>query len=153
YPLYEQRYGFGELRVTVIFALYAIGVVIGLIAFGNLSDDIGRKVPLLAGLGLSALSALLFLTASSVAPLYAARVISGLSAGLFTGTATAFLVDLSAPARRRVASFVSAAVLLVGLGCGALLSGLLAAYASHPLRLPFAVDLVLIAVATGGLLL
>jgi MFS family permease len=153
YPLYEQRYGFGELRVTVIFALYAIGVVVGLIAFGNLSDDVGRKIPLFAGLGMSALSALLFLTAGSVPPLYPARVISGLSAGLFTGTATAYLVDLSTPARRRAASFVSAAVLLVGLGCGALLSGLLATYASHPLRLPFAVDLVLIAVAIAGLLL
>ena len=51
YPLYEQRYGFGELLVTVIFALYAIGVVAGLIAFGNLSDDIGRKLPLLRGAG------------------------------------------------------------------------------------------------------
>jgi MFS family permease len=153
YPLYEQRYGFGELLVTVIFALYAIGVIVGLIAFGNLSDDIGRKLPLLAGLGLSAVSALLFLFAGSLAPIYPARVISGLSAGLFAGTATAFLVDLSPPARRRLASFVSALVLLVGLGCGALLSGLLATYASDPLRLPFVIDLVLIAVATIGLLL
>jgi MFS family permease len=152
YPLYEQRYGFGELLVTVVFALYAIGVVAGLIAFGNLSDDIGRKLPLLAGLALSAVSALLFLFADSMAPIYPARVISGLSAGLFAGTATAYLVDLSPPERRRRASFVSAVVLLVGLGCGALLSGLLATYASHPLRLPFVVDLVLIALAIVGLL-
>jgi len=153
YPLYEKRYGFGELLVTVIFALYAIGVIAGLIAFGNLSDDIGRKPPLLLGLGLSALSAVLFLVADGLAPVYVARVVSGLSAGLFAGTATAYLVDLSPPARRRLASVVSAVVLLVGLGSGALISGLLATYGSHPLRLPFAVDLVLLAGATIGLVL
>jgi MFS family permease len=153
YPLYEKRYGFGELLVTVIFALYAIGVLAGLIAFGNLSDDIGRKPPLLLGLGLSALSAVLFLVADGLAPVYVARVVSGLSAGLFAGTATAYLVDLSPPARRRLASIVSAVVLLVGLGSGALISGLLATYGSHPLRLPFAVDLVLLAGATIGLVL
>src|SRR5580765_3478307 len=153
YPLLAQQYGFGELRVTVIFALYAIGVVVGLIAFGNLSDDVGRKPPLLLGLALAALSALLFLVAHSLVPIYAARVISGLSAGLFAGTATAYLVELSPPALRRRASFVSAVVLLVGLGCGALLSGLLATYATHPLRLPFALDLVLLAVAAIGLVL
>ncbi len=153
YPLLAQQYGFGELRVTVIFALYAIGVVVGLIAFGNLSDDVGRKPPLLLGLALAALSALLFLVAHSLVPIYAARVISGLSAGLFAGTATAYLVELSPPALRRRASFVSAVVLLVGLGCGALLSGLLATYAAHPLRLPFALDLVLLAVAAIGLVL
>src|SRR6476620_10270688 len=147
YPLLAQQYGFGELRVTVIFALYAIGVVAGLIAFGNLSDDVGRKPPLLLGLSLAALSALLFLLASSLAPIYAARFVSGLSAGLFAGTATAYLVELSPPKRRRRASFVSAVVLLVGLGCGALLAGRLATYADHPLRLPVAVDLVLLAVA------
>jgi hypothetical protein len=29
YPLFEQRYSFGELMVTVIFAVYAFGVIAG----------------------------------------------------------------------------------------------------------------------------
>lgn len=69
----------------MIFAIYAFGVIAGLILFGNLSDRLGRKPPLLLGLALSAASALLFLFVRSLAPIYAGRVVSGLSAGAFTG--------------------------------------------------------------------
>jgi MFS family permease len=152
YPLFEQRYAFGPLLVTVIFAIYAFGVIGGLVLFGNLSDRIGRKPILLLGLALSAASAILFLLAGSLVPVYAARIVSGLSAGIFTGTATAYLIDLAPPGSRRLASFVAVFANLGGLGAGALLSGLLAEWAPHALRTPFAVDLGLVAVVTVGLL-
>jgi len=151
YPLYEQRYSFGELIVTVIFAVYALGVIAGLLVFGNLSDEIGRKPVLLTGLAFSAISAFLFVFAGSLVPIFAGRVVSGLSAGVFTGTATAMLVDLAPGGRRRMASFVAVVVNLGGLGLGTLLSGLLADHARSPLRLPFIVDLVLLVPAVLGL--
>ena len=153
YPLFEEQYGFGPLLVTVIFAIYAFGVIAGLILFGNLSDRIGRKPVLLLGLVLSAASALLFLFAGSLAPVYVARIVSGLSAGIFTGTATAYVIDLAPGGRRRMASFAAVVANLGGLGAGTLLAGLLAQWAPHALRLPFAVDLCLVVVATVGLLL
>jgi MFS family permease len=153
YPLFSQRYSFGELMVTVIFAAYAFGVIAGLLAFGELSDVIGRKPVLLAGLILSAVSAVLFLFADSLAPIFAGRVVSGLSAGLFTGTGTAALVDLVPGDRRRLASFVAVVVNLGGLGLGTLLAGLLADYFRSPLRIPFIVDLGLLAPALVGVLL
>ena len=153
YPLYEQRYSFGELMVTVIFAVYALGVIAGLLVFGNLSDEIGRKPVLLTGLAFSAISAFLFVFAGSLVPIFAGRVVSGLSAGVFTGTATAMLVDLAPGGRRRMASFVAVVVNLGGLGLGTLLSGLLADHARSPLRLPFIVDLVLLVPAVLGLVL
>jgi MFS family permease len=152
YPLFEERYSFGELTVTVIFAVYAFGVIAGLLLFGNLSDEIGRKPVLLLGLAFSAASAFLFLFAGSLAPIYAGRVVSGLSAGIFTGTATAMLVDLAPGGRRRLASLVAVFVNLGGLGVGTLLSGLLADYCASPLRLPFIVDLGLLVPAFLGLL-
>jgi MFS family permease len=152
YPLFEERYSFGELTVTVVFAVYAFGVIAGLLVFGNLSDEIGRKPVLLLGLAFSALSALLFLFAGSLAPIYAGRVVSGFSAGIFTGTATAMLVDLAPGGRRRMASFVAVVVNLGGLGLGTLLAGLIADYARSPLRTPFVVDLVLLVPAVLGML-
>jgi MFS family permease len=153
YPLFEQRYSFGPLLVTVIFAIYAFGVIAGLILFGNLSDRLGRKPLLLLGLILSAASALLFLFAGSLAPIYAGRVVSGLSAGIFTGTATAYVIDLAPLPRRQLATVAAVFANLGGLGTGTLLSGLLGEWAPDPLRTPFAVHLGLVVVATAGLLL
>jgi MFS family permease len=152
YPLYEERYSFGELMVTVIFAVYAFGVIAGLLVFGNLSDEIGRKPVLLLGLGFSAASAFLFVFAGSLTPIFVGRVVSGLSAGIFTGTATATLVDLAPGGRRRLASIVAVVVNLGGLGLGTLLAGLLADYCTSPLRFPFIVDLGLLVPAVVGVL-
>jgi len=152
YPLFAERYSFGELMVTVIFAVYAFGVIAGLLGFGNLSDEIGRKPVLLLGIAFSATSALLFVFAGSLAPIFAGRVFSGLSAGIFTGTATAMLVDLAPGGRRRLGSLVAVVVNLGGLGLGTLLAGLLADYCTSPLRLPFLVQLGLLVPAVLGLL-
>ena len=153
YPLFQEKYSFGELTTTVVFAVYAFGVIAGLLLFGALSDEIGRKPVLAAGLAFSAGSALLFVFAGSLVPIYAGRILSGLSAGIFTGTATAALVDLVPGDRRRLASLVAIVVNLGGLGLGTLIAGVIADHASSPLRLPFVVDLVLLAAAGVALAL
>src|SRR5947209_5039353 len=94
YGLYRVRFGFSELMITVIFATYAVGVIAALLLFGRMSDVIGRKAVLLPGLACSAASAVCFLLAGGLGWLLAGRALSGLSAGIFTGTATAALVDL-----------------------------------------------------------
>src|ERR671930_197361 len=77
YPIYQQRFGFGELMITVIFATYAFGVIIGLILTGRLSDEIGRRPVLLAGLACAAVSAVLFLVAQDVPLVLVGRMLSG----------------------------------------------------------------------------
>jgi MFS family permease len=105
--IYQQDFGFSEFMVTVIFATYAGGVIGALLLFGRLSDQVGRRRALLPGLALSGLSAVSFLLAHGLAPLLLGRVLSGLSAGIFTGTATAALVDLAGPEGRARASLVA----------------------------------------------
>lgn len=153
YPLYQQRMGFGNMLTTVIFAVYAAGVIAALLLFGRASDLLGRRPMLLAGLALSALSAGGFLVVGGLPVLLAARLLSGLSAGLVTATATVALVELVPPRRRTAAALLAAAVNMFGLSCGPLLAGLLAEYAPRPLELPFVVDLVLVVVAMFAVLL
>jgi MFS family permease len=151
YGLYQQRFGFSELMVTVIFAAYAAGVIASLVLFGRLSDQIGRRRMLLPGLVLSALSAVCFLTTGGVGLLLVGRVLSGLSAGIFTGTATATLVDLAPPGGRGRATLVAATANMGALGSGALLAGLLSQWVGSPLRIVFWVDLALLVPAAIGI--
>lgn len=152
YPLYQSRFGFGELVITVIFAVYAVGVICGLILTGRLSDEIGRRPVLLAGLACAALSSVVFLVAQGLAPLLVGRLLSGLSAGTFTGTATATLIDLSPADKRQRSAAIAAAVTLGGLGLGPLLAGALAQTGAIPLRLPYWVHLALLIPALPGIL-
>jgi MFS family permease len=147
YPLYEQRLGFGSLLTTVIFAVYAAGVILALLFFGRASDVVGRRPMLLAGLVAAALSAVCFLAVGGLPEILTGRLLSGLSAGVVTATATVMLVELVPVRRRRAAALLAAAVNMFGLSCGPLLAGLLAEYAPHPLRLPYEVDLVLVGAA------
>ena len=151
YALYGQRFGFSELMITVIFAVYAAGVIAALLLLGRLSDQIGRRRMLLPALALSAASAAIFLLADGLALLIIGRILSGISAGIFTGTATATLVDLAGPGRRGQATLVAAVANMGGLGSGVLLAGVLSQWAPSPLRTSFWVDLALLLPAALGI--
>lgn len=145
YSLYQDDLGFSELTVTVVYAVYAFGVIGVLLLAGNASDALGRRPVLLWGLGCAAASAVCFLCATALGWLFAGRLLSGLSAGLFTGAATAYVMELAPGKGSPRASFVATAANMGGLGCGPLLAGLLAQYAPWPLHLPFIAHLVLLA--------
>lgn len=152
YGLYQDKFGFSELIVTVVFATYAVGVIGVLLLAGNASDAVGRRPVLYAGLACAAVSAGCFLAATNVGWLYAGRLLSGLAAGLFTGAATAYVIELAPAGGVSRATFVATAANMGGLGCGPVISGVLAQYAPRPLYLPFAVHLVLVAASALVLL-
>ncbi|GAA4888447.1 MFS transporter [Streptomyces coeruleoprunus] len=152
YGLYQEKFGFSELIVTVVYAVYAFGVIGVLLLAGNTSDAVGRRPVLLAGLVFAAASAVCFLAAEGLGWLYAGRLLSGLSAGLFTGAATVYVLELAPQGDASRATFVATAANMGGLGCGPLLAGVLAQYAAWPLYLPFAVHLALVAGSVAVLL-
>jgi predicted MFS family arabinose efflux permease len=153
YALYKLRFGLSELIITVIFATYAVGVIAALLAFGRLSDQIGRRPVLLMGLGFSALSSVAFLVAQSLGLLLVGRLLSGFSAGIFTGTATATLIDLAPEGQAGRATLVGTMVNMGGLGLGPLLAGLVSEWAPLPLRLSFWIYLGVLIPAVVGVLL
>jgi MFS family permease len=152
YPLYQRELGFGQLTVTVVFATYAVGVLAALLLVGRLSDQVGRRAVLLPGLAVAGMSSLVFLIPGSLVALFAGRLLSGVSAGVFTGVATATLIDLSADGGQARAGLLAAVVNVLGLGLGPVVAGALADHAPSPLVLPYLLHVVLIVVAAVGLL-
>ena len=143
YVLYQARDHFSTFMITVIFAAYAVGVVGSLFLAGHLSDWVGRRRMILLAVLINMLSGLLFLLWPATAGLIIGRVISGISIGMLTATATAYLSELHAAARpgtgTKRSEIVATAANLGGLGIGPLLAGLLAQYAGHALVLPYLV--------------
>ncbi|WP_189929854.1 MFS transporter [Streptomyces sulfonofaciens] len=149
YGLYRAQIGFSELIVTVVFAVYAVGVIGVLLALGDFSDRVGRRPVLLAAMALSAASALCFVLEGGLPLLFLGRLLSGLAAGLLSGAATATVLELAPEGRQSRAGFAATAANMGGLGCGPLLAGLLAQYAPWPLRLPYLVHLALVLVSAA----
>jgi MFS family permease len=147
YALYADHMHFAVFTTTVIYATYAGGVLFALLAFGRWSDAIGRRPVLLAGVVFAVASAAVFLVADSVSVLLVARVLSGLSAGLFTGTGTAAVIEAAPENWRSRAAAVATVANMGGLGVGPLLAGLLVQYAPAPLHLSFIVHIVLAVLA------
>ncbi len=153
YDIYQAQWHLSATMVTVIFAVYAVAVLATLLVAGRSSDQAGRRPVLAVALGLSALSTVAFIFAPDVAVLIVGRVLSGVSAGLMTGTATATLMELVPASASRRASLVATAGDFLGLGLGPLIAGLFAQYAPHPTTLVFEVYLAVLAVAGLSLLL
>ncbi|TDP98568.1 MULTISPECIES: MFS transporter [unclassified Leifsonia] len=151
YAFYQARDGFPTWVVTVIFAAYAVGVIASLFLIGHLSDIAGRRRMVLIAVLIEIVSAALFLVWNDVAGLIVARTLSGIGVGALTASATAHLSELRAVARPdegpATAGTVSTVVNTGGLALGPLIGGAFAQFLPEPLLLPYAVFLVVLAVA------
>lgn len=151
YAFYQARDGFPTWVVTVIFAAYAVGVIASLFLIGHLSDVAGRRRMVLIAVLIEIVSAALFLVWNDVAGLIVARTLSGIGVGALTASATAHLSELRAVARPdegpATAGTVSTVVNTGGLALGPLIGGAFAQFLPEPLLLPYAVFLVVLAVA------
>ncbi len=153
YALYSAKMHFSVLTTTVVFATYAGGVLAALLVAGRWSDAVGRRPMLLVGAVFALASAVVFLAANTVGPLLIGRALSGLSAGVYTGTATAAVIEAASPAWHERAAAVATIANIGGLGLGPLIAGLLVQYAPKPLRLSFIVHIGLTVLAIAGVLI
>ncbi|MET7278465.1 MFS transporter [Kribbella sp. NPDC005582] len=157
YALYQRRDGFPTYLITIIFAAYAVGVMVSLYLAGHVSDWLGRRrVALLAVLA-EAVSAAIFLIWPEVPGLLLARFISGVGVGVLTATATAHLSELRKIARPDEdpsrSALISSMVNLGGLAFGPLVGGVLAQYVASPLERPYEIFLVLLLLSAVGIAL
>ncbi len=134
YGIYRTQLGFSATTLTVVFAIYALVVLLTLLVFGSVSDYLGRRRVIIAALVVTAGACAVFLAAHDVGLLFAARALQGLAVGTATGALGAALIDLQ-PEGSGLAPLVTAAAPALGLGAGALGTSALAHYGPAPTRL------------------
>lgn len=153
YPLYQAADDFPVPVVTLIFAAFAVGVVVSLFLIGHISDWAGRRRMTVIALLTSAGACVVFMLWSSVPGLITARFVDGVAVGTLSAAATAHLAELRAlrwPAESTVvAASVAGAANIGGLALGPLIGGLFAEFLPDPLELPHAVFLVLFLAAAA----
>ena len=94
YADYAARWHFSTPMLTVVFAAYALGALTALLLAGRLSDDLGRRPLLTAGLAGLLGAMLLYAFARSVEWPLAARLVQGVATGIILSTAGAALLEL-----------------------------------------------------------
>ena len=150
YVIYRHELHFSQVTLTLIYAVYFAGAMATAFFLGRISDEIGRRVAILAAVFISIVASLVFIFADALNMLFIGRLLSGLALPLASGAGTAWIVELCED--RCTAASLSAGAILSGLGLGALISGLLAEYSAEPLVFPF-VALVSLALAAAVIVL
>jgi MFS family permease len=147
YVVYQQSWGFSATTLTVVFAVYVLGLLGSLLVVGALSDHIGRRPVLAAAIALEAVALVLFLVAGDVTVLLLARLLQGIATGAAVTTLGATMVDLDPPHAPGRAGVVNGVATISGLAAGALGSGALVQFAPAPMHLVYALLLVFMALA------
>ncbi|MBT0566418.1 MFS transporter [Williamsia sp. CHRR-6] len=147
YATYQREFGFSLLTVTIIYATYAVGVLVALLALGTWSDVLGRRPLLLGGIGCAIASDVVFLLADDTAMLLVGRLVSGLSAGVFVGTASVAIIEMAPRHLAARAPLMASMANIGGLGLGPVTAAMLITWFPTPTRTPYAVHLGLMVIA------
>src|SRR5260370_10287201 len=152
YGTYSALWHFSPIVLTVVYATYAFGVLASLLLAGRLSDDVGRRPVLVGAIGALMVSTGLFMFADSVVWLFVARGLQGIATGASLSAASAALLDLHPRRDTAGVSLTNGVASTAGIGLGVLVSAALVELAPAPRVLPYAAELVLLAIAFAGAL-
>ena len=84
YAVYAGLWQFSAGALTEVFAVYAIALLVALLFTGSSSDFVGRRPIILTALVIQLASLVLFLVASGIEWLFAARIAQGIATGVAT---------------------------------------------------------------------
>ncbi|WP_203361539.1 MFS transporter [Bacillus sp. REN10] len=93
-PYIDETYQPSATMMGALFSTYAVGLLIATPFLGRLSDQIGRKIPMLLGIFALIIATLLFIVADQMWMLIVARFIQGIAAGASWTAGFALLADL-----------------------------------------------------------
>ena len=136
YGVYQQLLGFPTVTLTALYGVFALAGIATLLTSGRLSDHIGRRPVLVAALAGEIAGMLAFIAASDVTLLFVGRFLTGLATGAALGASSAWLLDLQ-PEGSTIGTLMNGVGALLGLGVGAVLSGVLVEFGPDPLHLVY----------------
>ena len=123
-PFYAETFGASPFVIGLLFASFSLSQLIAAPVLGELSDRWGRRPVLILSLVGTAISFAMLALAQSLAMLFAARVVDGLSGGNIT-TARAYIADVTAKEDRARAFGLLGAAFGLGFIVGPALGGAL----------------------------
>jgi MFS family permease len=147
YAIYQAKWHFTPITTTVVFGVYAMAVLISLLTVGKLSDHVGRRPVLLTALAVHAGSLVIFVTATGVPELLAARVVQGLSTGAALGAIGAAMLDMD----RELGTFANSVAPGMGTASGAILSALAVRFLPEPTHLIYLVMIGVLAIQAAAI--
>jgi len=131
-PFYAERFGASPQQVGLLVSTFALGQLVAGPFLGNLSDRVGRKPVLVVSQVGTLLGFLLLAEARTLAMVFVARALDGITAGNLT-VAQAAIADVTPPERRTRAYALIGVAFGLGFLVGPAAAGLLA---SRDVRLP-----------------
>jgi MFS transporter, DHA1 family, solute carrier family 18 (vesicular amine transporter), member 1/2 len=134
-PDYATRFDASPTMIGVLFASFGVTLLVLSIPLGAISDRIGRKGPMIAGLALLAASTLAFAYSQSLPMLFVARLLQGAADGMTWIVGFAMIADLYGPEERGRAMGLAMAGSTLGIIIGPAIGGWL--YEIGGIRLPF----------------
>jgi DHA1 family tetracycline resistance protein-like MFS transporter len=123
-PFYAENVGATPLQIGLLFASYSVAQIVASPVLGSWSDRYGRRPILLLSLLGTVISFVMLATATSLAMLFAARILDGLSGGNIP-TARAYISDITEEKDRAKAFGIIGAAFGLGFIFGPALGGLL----------------------------
>ncbi|MEP9320595.1 MFS transporter [Pseudomonas sp. LABIM340] len=130
YALYRESWHFSPALLTLVFSIYAGGLMLALLVFGSLSDHLGRRPVIRAALILELLAMAVFLYANSVELLIIARLLQGFATGIATSVLGAAMLDID----RERGPLINSVAPMLGMAMGALGSSTLVQFGADPLH-------------------
>jgi MFS family permease len=131
YAIYQAKWHFTPITTTIVFGVYAVAVLVSLLVVGKLSDHLGRRPVLITAIAVHISSLVIFVTASGVPMLLAARIVQGLSTGAALGAIGAAMLDMD----RELGTFANSVAPGMGSASGAILSALAVRFLPAPTHL------------------
>jgi MFS transporter, DHA1 family, tetracycline resistance protein len=129
-PFYAEEFGATPLQVTLLIASYSAMQFVAVPIWGRVSDRLGRRPFIVAGLFASAASYLLFGLAGSLLLLFVSRITAGAAGGTIA-VAQAYVADTTGPEDRAHGLGMLGAASGLGILIGPAIGGAFSGFGYH----------------------